>query len=100
VRHVADICKRVDVVAIGRCQSGDMPHSREKVAKRRELLREWPADKKTASVIEAQSLLGKLLHLSEVVRPGRFFVRRIINQLGLAPFKAGEGTGQDVAIGG
>ena len=38
---------------------------------------------------EVRSLVGKLLHLSEVVRPGKFFVRRILNKLGLTPFSAG-----------
>lgn len=37
--------------------------------------------------------MGKLLHLCEVVRPGKFFVRGILNQLGLAPLKAGEDAG-------
>ena len=47
-----------------------------------------------------RSLLGKLLYLCEVVRPGKFFVCRILNQLGLAPLKAGEGMGNGVAVGG
>ena len=34
---------------------------------------------------EVRSLIGKLLHLCEVVRPGRFFVGRMLDQLGLAP---------------
>ena len=72
----------------------------EKVAKLRELLRAWPADRKTASVKEVRSLLGRLLHLSEVVRPGKFFIRRILNQLGLAPLQGGAGSSRDVAIGG
>lgn len=62
----------------------------EKIAKLRALLQEWPSDRERASVKEVRSLLGKLLHLSEVVRPGRFFVRRILNQLGLAPMAAGD----------
>ena len=31
------------------------------------------------------SLIGSLLHLREVVRPGKFFVDRMLNQLGLPP---------------
>ena len=31
--------------------------------------------------------MGKLLHVSEVVRPGKVFVRRIINQLGMSPVR-------------
>ena len=34
------------------------------------------------------------------MRPGKFFVRRILNQLGLAPLKAGEGLGNGVNVGG
>ena len=48
------------------------------------------ASREEGSVGEGRSLVGKLLHLSEVVRRGKFFVRRILNQLGLAPFSAGE----------
>lgn len=62
----------------------------EKVVQLRALLEEWPGDRREAPVKEVRSLLGKLLHLSEVVRPGKFFVRRILNQLGLEQFKPGE----------
>lgn len=62
----------------------------EKVAQLRAMLEEWPGDRREAPVKEVRSLLGKLLHLSEVVRPGKFFVRRILNQLGLEPFRAEE----------
>ena len=34
------------------------------------------------------------------MKPGKCFVRRILNQLGLAPLKAGEGTGHGLAVGG
>lgn len=47
---------------------------------------------------EIRSLLGKLLHLCEVVRPGKFFIRRILNQLGLAPLKAEETDGGSVVV--
>ena len=67
--------------------------TQEKVAQLRALLAEWPTDRRVATIKEVRSLLGKLLHLCEVVRPGKYFVRRILNQLGLAPLKAGEGTG-------
>ena len=49
------------------------------------LLRKWPASRSHASEAEVRSLIGKLLHLCEVVRPGRFFVGRMLDQLGLAP---------------
>ena len=64
--------------------------TQEKVAQLRALVAEWPTDRRVATVKEVRSLLGKLLHLCEVVRPGKFFVCRILNQLGLAPLKAGE----------
>ena len=47
-----------------------------------------------------RSLLGTLLYLCEVVRPGKFSVRRILSQLGLVPLKTGEGMGNGVAVGG
>lgn len=71
----------------------------DKIAKLRGLLQEWPVDRKTASVKDIQSLLGKLLHVSEVVRCGRFFIRRVLNQLGLAPLTAGVGSSQSHALG-
>ena len=74
--------------------------TQEKVAQLRALVAEWPTDRRVATVKEVRSLLGKLLHLCEVVRPGKFFVRRILNQLGLAPLKAGEGLGNGVNVGG
>ena len=49
------------------------------------LLRKWPASRSHASEAEVRSLIGKLLHLCEVVRPGKFFVGRMLNQLGLTP---------------
>jgi len=63
-----------------------VPH--EKIVRLRKMLELWPADRRTASVKEVQSLVGKLLHLCEVVRPGKFFLRRILNYLGLPPLKS------------
>ena len=74
--------------------------TREKVAQLRALLAEWPTEMRVATIKKVWSLLGKLLHLCEVVRLGKFFVRRILNHLGLAPLKAGEGTGNGFAVGG
>ena len=56
--------------------------TQEKVAQLRALSAEWPTDRRVATVKEVRSLLGKLLHLCEVVRPGKFFVRRILNSWG------------------
>lgn len=46
----------------------------EKFVQLQDMLDQWPASRRTATVNEARSLLGKLLHLSEVVRPGEFFI--------------------------
>ena len=51
------------------------------------LLEAWPPARAVASEYELRSLMGKLLHVSEVVRPGVFFVRRIINQLRMSPVR-------------
>ena len=51
------------------------------------LLKAWPPARAVASEYELRSLMGKLLPVSEVVRPGIFFVRCIINQLGMSPVR-------------
>ena len=56
-----------------------------KLARTHDLLRQWPASRSHAPETEVRSLIGKLLHLCEVVRPGKFFVGRMLNQLGLPP---------------
>ncbi|CAN0456082.1 unnamed protein product, partial [Pylaiella littoralis] len=48
-----------------------------------DMLAEWPVTRRKASIKDVRSLLRKLLHLCHVVRPGKFFIRRILNQLGL-----------------
>ena len=58
-----------------------------KLVQLRDLLRQWPNDRVSASEVELRSLTGKLLHVCEVVRPGKFFVRRMLNQLGLSASK-------------
>ena len=60
-----------------------------KLVQLRKLLERWPADRRIASVSELRSLVGRLLHVCEVVRPGFCFVRRILNQLGLSSVPAG-----------
>ena len=59
-----------------------------KVGQLRELLTEWPRDRRSAPESKLRSLRGKLLHVCEVVRPGKFFVRRMLNQLGMPPVQA------------
>ena len=73
--------------------------TQERVVQLRALLAQWPAERRAAPVKEVRSLLGKLLHLCEVVRPGKFFIRRILNHLGLAPLRAGEETGAGFGVG-
>ena len=39
---------------------------------------EWPPERETATVKEVLVLAGKLHHASFVIRPGRYFVRRLL----------------------
>ena len=55
-----------------------------KLLQLRILLGAWPPSCTVASEYELRSLIGKLLHVSEVVRPGKW---RIINQLGMSPVR-------------
>jgi len=67
-----------------------------KLADTFDMLRQWPAERGTASEKDVRKLIGKLLHLCTVVRIGRFFVRRMLLLLGLAPeesHKFGKGSG-------
>ena len=61
--------------------------TKAKVAKLRGLLLKWPRSCRFALESEVRELVGKLLYANEVVRPGKVFVRRILNQLGLPPVK-------------
>lgn len=45
----------------------------------RDLLDAWYPTRVRANVTEVRSLVGKLLHVSQVVRPGKFFVRRMLH---------------------
>ena len=53
----------------------------EKLERLRDTLHEWSPDRVVASEEELRSLIGRLLHLCEVVRPGKYFVRRMLNQV-------------------
>ena len=61
--------------------------TKAKVAKLRGFLLKWPRSRRCALESEVRELVGKLLYANEVVRPGKVFVRRILNQLGLPPVK-------------
>ena len=54
----------------------------------RETLTQWPAERTVASEKELRGLIGRLLNLSEITRPGRYFIRRLLNQLGMQPIQA------------
>ena len=71
----------IDTVAMVICLTS------AKLLQLRILLEAWPPSRTVASEYELRSLMGKLLHVSEVVRPGKCFVRRIINQLGISPVR-------------
>lgn len=49
-----------------------------------QMLAEWPPTRRSAPTKQVLSLLGKLIHAATVLRPGRFFVTRLLNQLGLS----------------
>ena len=70
----------IDTVAMVICLS-------VKLLQLRILLEAWPPSRTVASEYELRSFMGKLSHVSEVVRPGKIFVRRIINQLGMSPVR-------------
>ena len=59
--------------------------TKAKVAKLRGLLLKWPRGRRYALESEVRELIGKFLYASEVVRPAKFFVRRMLYQLGLPP---------------
>ena len=51
----------------------------------RATINEWPTTRCFASESELRGVIGSFLHICEVVRPGKYFVRRMLNQLGLPP---------------
>jgi len=62
----------------------------EKLERLRDTLHEWSPDRVVASEEELRSLIGRLLHLCAVVRLGKYFVRRMLNRVGLPPASHGE----------
>ena len=59
----------------------------DEVTKLRGLLLMWPRSRRYELESEVRELVGMLLYGSEVVRPGKCFVRRMLNQLGFPPVK-------------
>ena len=49
-----------------------------KITELREMLQEWPEERSKATVREVLVLAGKLHHVAYVIRPGRYFVRRLL----------------------
>ena len=59
-----------------------------KLERLRDALSEWPSDRDVASEDESRFLIGRLLRLCELVRLGKYIVRRVLNHLGLSPSRA------------
>ena len=57
----------------------------DKMEQLNDLFERWSAEHSTTHKSEARSLIGKLSHDSHIVRPGKFFIRRALKVLGLAP---------------
>ena len=51
----------------------------DKVTKARELLAEFPPTRTKSTYKEIMSLIGRLRHYAFCIRPGRYFLRRMIN---------------------
>lgn len=60
---------------------------REKLTRLRTTPQGWPQSRQFSSESDLRKLIGKLLHLCEVVRPGKYFERRMLNQSGLPPVR-------------
>ena len=60
----------------------------EKLERLRDMLHEGSPDRVVAFEEELRSMIGWLLHLCYVVRPGKYFVRRMLNEVGLPPARA------------
>ena len=62
---------------------GTLSLQEERVAELREMLEQWPSTRTHATVKEVLVLAGKLHHAAFVIRPGRYFVRRLLQLAGL-----------------
>ena len=60
-----------------------------KMERLRDTLSEWSPDHVAAFEDELRSLIGWLLHLCEVVRPGKCFFRRMVTKSACPPFVRG-----------
>ena len=64
-------------------EAGTISLPEQKVQDLRERLAEWPPHRKQATVREVLVLAGKLHHAAFVIRPGRYFVHRLLQLAGL-----------------
>ena len=74
--------------------------------KLRSLLAEWPPSRASASARQVSKLAGFLMHISFAVRPGLFFVQRLLASVGMPRVASGAGfayrmsdPGRRVALG-
>ena len=51
-----------------------------KINEKQEMLQEWPEERSKATVREVLVLAGKLHHVVYVIKPGRYFVRRLLQR--------------------
>ena len=66
--------------------AGTIGVSDDNLDRTRSLLeQQWPSCRRFASETKLRSLVGTLLHSSTIVRVGRFFLRRMLNTVGLPP---------------
>ena len=63
-----------------------LPHKRGKL---REILAVWPASRASASAKQVSELVGFLMLVSFAVRPGSFFVQRMLASVGMPRITAG-----------
>ena len=54
-----------------------IPLPATKVEELNEMLYDWPAGRRTATVREVLVLAGKVQHVANMIRSGRYFVRRL-----------------------
>lgn len=62
----------------------------EELTQLHDLLAAWPAGRRVAVESELRTLIGKLLHMCGVVRPGKYFVRRMLLAVGLPQLNSGQ----------
>lgn len=65
----------------------------------RAMLAEWPVERRRPPITDLRSLLGKPLHLCEVVLPGTFFIHRILNHLRVGSLAKIATEGEGVTFG-